>query len=104
MRKDQVAIQPVIAQLEIICKSRYKRLTKYVAHLKEYFRLCLTLFQIDPQDYAVKLHTWMKEGFKELGDLGGMGIGKTTSTILRHPDFQADPHMVCFSLITVSRG
>ena len=43
----------------------------------------------------------MKEGFKELGDLGGMGIGKTTSTILRHPDFQSDPHMVCFSLITV---
>ena len=49
----------------------------------------------------MKLHTWMKEGFKELGDLGGMGIGKTTSTILRHPDFQSDPHMVCFSLITV---
>ena len=72
-------------------------MTKCVAHLKEYLRLCLTLFQIDPQDYAVKLHTWMKEGFKELGDLGGMGIGKTTSTILRHPDFQSDPHMVCFN-------
>ena len=58
-------------------------------------------FQIDPKDYAVKLHTWMKEGFKELGDYGGMGIGKTTSVILRHPDFQSDPYMVCCSLITV---
>ena len=36
----------------------------------------------------------MKEGFKELGDLGGMGIGKTTSCILRHPEFVSDPHKV----------
>lgn len=50
--------------------------------------------EIDPKDYGVKLHNWMKNGFKELGDRGGLGIGRTTNCILRHPDFLSDPHKV----------
>lgn len=48
--------------------------------------------QMDPVDYAKRLKRWCKEGFKELGDYGGMGIGSTTHSVLRHPQFLTDPH------------
>ncbi|KAJ7375938.1 hypothetical protein OS493_037901 [Desmophyllum pertusum] len=45
-----------------------------------------------PKDFARKMKKWSREGFPELGDKGGMGIGRTTYGVLRHPDFQTDPH------------
>ena len=49
---------------------------------------------MDPVDYAGRLKKWSREGFKELGDMGGMGIGSTTHSVLRHPQFLTDPHEV----------
>ena len=50
--------------------------------------------QIDPRDFAAKMYTWMEEGFKELGDFAGMGVGNTTVSVLDHPEFFSDPHKV----------
>ena len=47
-----------------------------------------------PVDFAKKMRKWSEEGFKELGDFGGMGIGRTTQSVLRHPNFLQDPHKV----------
>ncbi|XP_073229532.1 uncharacterized protein [Porites lutea] len=47
---------------------------------------------MDPVDYAGRLKKWSREGFKELGDMGGMGIGSTTHSVLRHPQFLTNPH------------
>ena len=55
------------------------------------------------KDFAAKMYTWMKEGFKELGDRIGLGIGKTTSLVLRHSDFLSDPHKVCNHFIPRKR-
>ena len=49
---------------------------------------------MDHVDFAERLKNWCKEGFKELGDYGGMGIGSTTHSVLRHPKFLTDPHEV----------
>lgn len=59
--------------------------------------------EIDPLDFAKKLHKWMKEGFKELGDRGGMGIGATTAKILHHPKFLTDPHKAAEDVWTHSQ-
>lgn len=45
-----------------------------------------------PTDYAAKLKRWAQRGFPELGDYGGMGLGATTSNVLRHQKFLSDPH------------
>ncbi len=47
-----------------------------------------------PVDFAKKMRNWSRKGYPELGDLGGMGIGRTTSFVLHHPDFLTDPHKV----------
>lgn len=52
------------------------------------------LFQVDPVDFAKKFKTWIKSGFSELGDLGGLGIGLTTMNVTSRPDFMVDPHEV----------
>ena len=49
---------------------------------------------MDPVDYAGRLKKWSREGFKELGDMGGMGIGSTTHSVLRHPQFLTHPYEV----------
>ena len=36
----------------------------------------------------------MLHGFAEMGDLAGMGIGQTTSAVLRNAKFLTDPHAV----------
>lgn len=46
-----------------------------------------------PADFAKKMKRWCDQGFKELGDIGGMGIGRTTHTVLREPCFLKYPHM-----------
>ena len=56
-----------------------------------------------PADFAKKMKRWCDQGFKELGDIGGMGIGRTTHTVLREPCFLKYPHMVRLqSLIEIS--
>ncbi|RUS91499.1 hypothetical protein EGW08_000720 [Elysia chlorotica] len=43
-------------------------------------------------DYAQRIYRWMKTGFPDLGDLGGMGLGRTTAAVLKHPEFKSKPH------------
>lgn len=47
---------------------------------------------VDPLDFAKRLHHWMKHGFEELGDLGGSGIGFTVRRVLTHKEFLENPH------------
>ncbi|KAJ6241374.1 hypothetical protein M0813_23161 [Anaeramoeba flamelloides] len=47
--------------------------------------------KINILDFSKKLLNWSKSGFKELGDLGGMGIGNTVKTVLNHQDFLKEP-------------
>jgi ADP-ribosylglycohydrolase len=46
----------------------------------------------DPSNFGAKLSAWMENGFAELGDQGGAGLGRTTKNVLTHPDFARDPH------------
>ena len=54
----------------------------------------IAIIQIDPVDFAKRLLNWTRHGYPELGDKGGMGIGKTTSTVVSHPRYLANPHEV----------
>lgn len=45
----------------------------------------------DPKLFAKKLHNWRWHGFKELGDLCGMGVGQLTAKIISDPEFLTDP-------------
>ncbi|XP_056005531.1 ADP-ribosyl-[dinitrogen reductase] glycohydrolase-like isoform X2 [Ostrea edulis] len=44
------------------------------------------------KDVARRLKDWMREGIPELGDSGGLGIGRTTHTVLHHKNYLEDPH------------
>lgn len=48
--------------------------------------------KMEPVDFAKKMRIWSRKGFAELGDMGGMGIGRTTYNVLHHPYFLSDPH------------
>lgn len=37
----------------------------------------------------------MKHGIPELGDFGGLGLGRTTATVLHQKNYEDDPHAVC---------
>lgn len=50
--------------------------------------------QMEPVDFAKKMRNWSRKGFAELGDMGGMGIGRTTYKVLHHPNFLTNPHQV----------
>ncbi|XP_064639250.1 uncharacterized protein YegU-like [Lineus longissimus] len=45
----------------------------------------------NPVDFGSRIKKWMMEGFEELGDFGGMGIGATTLGVLSHEKFDAAP-------------
>lgn len=47
---------------------------------------------VNVQELSKGLYRWAYEGFAELGDKGGMGIGDTVGAVLRHKDFIEDPH------------
>lgn len=47
---------------------------------------------VDKRAFAEKMSNWRRNGFKELGDFGGMGIGMTVSQTLSHHRFLAEPH------------
>jgi ADP-ribosylglycohydrolase len=50
--------------------------------------------QVDKIDFASRLYDWHKNGFPELGDQAGMGIGATIYKVLNHPYFKRFPHEV----------
>jgi hypothetical protein len=43
--------------------------------------------QVDVLDFASRLHTWMSQGFKELGDIGRFYCVTVTSCQLDHDSF-----------------
>lgn len=47
--------------------------------------------RVHPQDFAEALLRWAREGFAELGDTGGLGIGSTVSAVLRSQGFTENP-------------
>ncbi|ELT98348.1 hypothetical protein CAPTEDRAFT_158452 [Capitella teleta] len=47
--------------------------------------------EVDPVDYAKKLRFWVENGFPELGDAGGIGLGQTTHRVVRCTNFTTDP-------------
>lgn len=53
--------------------------------------------QVNLQDFAGKLKNWMLHGFRDLGDLAGMGIGQTTKAVLTPQEFTTDPHEVAYA-------
>ncbi|XP_070558795.1 microtubule-associated protein 1B-like [Ptychodera flava] len=50
--------------------------------------------QVEGPDFAKKMRKWAREGFSELGDMGGMGIGMTTYNVINDPKFKDNPHQV----------
>jgi len=48
--------------------------------------------QVDRLDFAKRLRSWVKSGFPELGDKGGMGLGMTVKNVVSQPNFLEDPH------------
>jgi len=46
---------------------------------------------LDPHAFAESLGQWRNEGFPELGDTAGLGIGSTVNAVLEHPAFAVAP-------------
>jgi ADP-ribosylglycohydrolase len=44
------------------------------------------------RDFAARLRRWAREGFPELGDTGGAGLGFTVGSVISHPRFLEAPH------------
>jgi ADP-ribosylglycohydrolase len=42
--------------------------------------------------FAAKLKYWIRNGFPELGDQGGMGLGMTVGAVCHSDDFLTNPH------------
>lgn len=60
--------------------------------------------QVDIKLFANKLKKWIQNGFPELGDKAGMGLGKTVSNVCDHPSFLNDPHKASFEIFKLSGG
>ena len=75
----------LLSQLEATPVYRYAALPSY---------LILLLIQVCPVDFASKLLHWSQNGFRELGDHGGIGIGKNTTYVLRNDKYTVNPHEV----------
>lgn len=52
------------------------------------------ILRVDNKLFASKLVTWRYNGFAELGDTSGMGIGSLTSKLTAHPKFTIEPQLV----------
>ncbi|XP_021376119.1 uncharacterized protein LOC110464950 isoform X2 [Mizuhopecten yessoensis] len=48
--------------------------------------------KVDVLDFGRRIKHWTQKGFPGLGDFVGMGQGKTTSTVIKNPDYTKDPH------------
>ena len=44
--------------------------------------------------YASHLKQWARRGFPELGDTHGVGLGATTTHVMKHPQFDTEPYKV----------
>eukprot|EP00823_Brevimastigomonas_motovehiculus_P009935 TRINITY_DN97_c0_g1_i4.p1 TRINITY_DN97_c0_g1~~TRINITY_DN97_c0_g1_i4.p1 ORF type:complete len:396 (+),score=90.05 TRINITY_DN97_c0_g1_i4:188-1375(+) len=49
--------------------------------------------QVKETVFAKKLLKWIDEGFSDLGDTGGMGLGATVHAVCSHSKFLSDPHV-----------
>lgn len=47
---------------------------------------------------GAKLAAWSANGFPQLGDKGGAGLGKTTKKVLNHKAFATDPHTAAYEV------
>lgn len=50
---------------------------------------------------AKKLQKWVYNGFPDLGDFAGMGLGATVSQVVHHEQFIEDPHKAA-ELVTMA--
>jgi len=48
---------------------------------------------VDEILFAKKLSYWIRRGFPELGDLGGLGLGMTVGAVCAHNLFLTEPHV-----------
>lgn len=46
---------------------------------------------LDQKDIGKRIKKWSIQGFEELRDSGGLGLGATTHFVLSHPDFENTP-------------
>ena len=44
--------------------------------------------------YGGHLKQWARRGFPELGDTHGVGLGATTTHVMKHPQFDTEPYKV----------
>eukprot|EP00795_Rhopilema_esculentum_P012957 gene12957-3720_t len=51
--------------------------------------------KIDVLDVGKKLHGWIQHGIPEL-EKRCMGLGRSTGTVLRHPEYLSDPHKAAY--------
>ena len=49
---------------------------------------------MDHIDFAKRLKYWRQHGNPEHGDFAGMGVGTTTAAVLKHPEYNTNPHKV----------
>uniref|UniRef100_K1R3A1 Uncharacterized protein n=1 Tax=Magallana gigas TaxID=29159 RepID=K1R3A1_MAGGI len=54
--------------------------------------------KLDCKDIARRLKNWMTHGIPELGDVGGLGLGRTTGAVLHQKNYEDDPH-ACAELV-----
>ncbi|XP_006814457.1 uncharacterized protein LOC100372011 [Saccoglossus kowalevskii] len=60
--------------------------------------------QVNPTDFAYKLLNWTTNGFRDLGDTGGLGIGTTTYKVLSHSVFRNNPKQAAHEVWSSSGG
>lgn len=58
----------------------------------------INCLQLDCKDIARRLKNWMTHGIPELGDVGGLGLGRTTGAVLHQKNYEDDPHAVSMQL------
>ncbi|KAF7325583.1 hypothetical protein MKEN_00407900 [Mycena kentingensis (nom. inval.)] len=46
--------------------------------------------ELDPADFAIRLHSWCQQGLRVLDRLP-MGLGKLVGSVVFHPDFKSNP-------------
>ncbi|XP_011438372.2 ADP-ribosyl-[dinitrogen reductase] glycohydrolase [Magallana gigas] len=54
--------------------------------------------KVDYKDIARRIKNWMTHGIPELGDVGGLGLGRTTGAVLHQKNYEDDPH-ACAELV-----
>lgn len=54
--------------------------------------------KVDCKDIGRRIKNWMNHGIPEHGDNGGLGLGRTTATVLHQKEYEEDPH-ACAELV-----